>query len=198
MILASITVRPAVPGPKTIIVLGAFRGGTSHVAELLVEIDMPMGCAWSPVTPREDYVSYEDAELATALDPLISDWTSNQGYSLSMLKFMIANRNAQYATWGFKKPSAVFIIDKLLPLFRNPHVVAVVRDPLASHQSGQAHGVTKPGSLTIPDCRAHFAAVMDVVDRPRCPTMAISYERMKEDVVGTRLSLVDFVFGDGV
>lgn len=173
-------VRPAIPvRPMTVIVAGAFRGGTSYIAELLNELGVPMGDVWSTVTPREDYVSYEDAELAIALDPLAENFHKNQGDYLPLLTELIAERNAKYDLWGFKKPSTVFFIDRILSCFRNPHIITIIRDPLASHQSATFHGVTEPGRMSIPDCRAHFSAVMDLVDRPRCPTLATSFERSR-------------------
>lgn len=187
-------VRPAIRvRPLTAIVTGAFRGGTSYIAEQLAECGVPLGDEFSPVTPLPHYVSYEDADLALALDPLIDDFANQQGEYLPLLQEKIAHRDARYDLWGFKKPAAAFVMDRLLSLFRNPHLIAVVRDPLASHQSAALHGVTEPGRLSIPDCRAHFAAVMELVDRPRCPTLAISYERSKDRPGEVREAIKEFL-----
>ena len=179
--------------PKTVIVLGAYRGGTSFIAELLAELGVWIGDVYSPVTPNPNYVSYEDADLASALDPLADNWRDSSPEYIDLLREKIAERDRRFPLWGFKKPSAAFVFDKIVSYFRNPHAIAVLRDPLASHQGGIAHGVTITGRLSISDCRAHFGAVMEFVDRPRCPTLAISYERAKDRVAETRKAIMEFI-----
>lgn len=187
-------VRPPVQSlPATVIVVGAFRGGTSYVAEQLHECGVPIGERFSTVTPVQNYTSYEDADLAEALDPLIDNLRGNFAEYMPLLTEKIAARDAAFDLWGFKKPAVVFTLDRLLHLFRNPHVIAVVRDPVASHQSAAMHGVIEPGRMSIADCRAHFGAVMEFVDRPRCPTLAVSYERAKGRPGHLRDAIRDFL-----
>jgi hypothetical protein len=170
--------------PLTAVVVGAFRGGTSFVAEHLLQLGVPMGESWSyEPDSKHHYVTYEDAELATAIDPK----------DFALLKMLVAARNEKYPIWGFKKPSLVFFIDKVLPLLRNPHMIAIVRDPLASHQSERSHGVKGDDNLNIGDCRGHFAAVMDVIEKPRGPTLAISFERGKERPGEVREAIKEFL-----
>lgn len=177
--------RPAISvRPMTVVVVGAFRGGTSFVAEALVKLGVPMGGEYAEVVPTPNYVSYEDSEVGLAIDHK----------DFSALKTLIADRNSLHEVWGFKKPSSVFIIDQLLSMIRNPHIIVVVRDPLACYQSSKAHELNNKSRMPIKRCRDQHSAVMDCVERPRCPTLAISYERGKAAPEKVTEAIKSFLF----
>lgn len=178
--------------PKTVLVLGAYRGGTSFVSGLLREIGVYMGkCVQAEQIPGATYENHEDREIWAALDELrIRRDEKSIDEQWEVIRGLIAARDAEHSTWGFKAPASVFYIDKLLTLVRNPHLVVVLRDPLASLQSDPAHGKS---SLNWSKVRHHMATVMDVVEKPRAPTTVVSYERGKDQQMHVREKLRAFV-----
>ncbi len=99
------------PGPKTIVVVGVARGGTSIVAGTLAKLGIFMGDkACAPV--------FEDVRLASAIEA--SD--------LQTVFDTIASYNDRASVWGFKRPSVVEKLEPLHPLLRNPVYLFIFRD----------------------------------------------------------------------
>lgn len=94
--------------PKTFVVLGNPHGGTSMISGLLVLMDVPMG------RPPGDY-SNEDPVLRDAPTPKLSN--------------IIRCKNKRHDMWGWKDPLLVQRIDEVHPLLRDPHYIAVIRNP---------------------------------------------------------------------
>jgi hypothetical protein len=97
---------------KTILVLGAGRGGTSMVAGTLAKLGIYMGESLSSY--------YEDGILANCV-------TANDK---QQARNIIAARNEKYPVWGFKKPSLRLWF--WLDLFRQPVYIVVFRDIFAT------------------------------------------------------------------
>jgi hypothetical protein len=187
-------IRPAIhAGPITVVVVGCFRGGTSYIGDLLhTELSVSMGDKFTPVMPTSDYVSYEDIEIAAAIDEL--GRVNRPRRDLTALKKLVETRDKQHpAIWGFKKPSSVLVLDDLLPLLRNPHLIVVLRDPLAVCQTGQARGEVQKGDLCWQNVRNHNNLVLDVIDKPRCPTLGVSFERARGIRKVTSQEIADFL-----
>lgn len=97
---------------KTVIVLGAARGGTSMVAGTLSKLGLYMG---------EDLPTlYEDSVMSLCL----------RQNDKRQAKKIIKERNEKYAVWGFKKPS--LRLWSWLSLFREPVYIIVFRDLFAT------------------------------------------------------------------
>jgi hypothetical protein len=97
---------------KTVLVLGAGRGGTSMVAGALSKLGIYMGESLSSY--------YEDGVLANCLSQ----------NDKQQAKKIIQERNDKYSMWGFKKPSLRLWL--WLNLFREPVYVVVFRDAFAT------------------------------------------------------------------
>jgi len=106
---------PPGPGPKTIVVAGVARGGTSIVAGTLANLGVFMGeQAHQPV--------FEDMRLAGMLEA--ADWAG--------VLNTIATYNEGHQTWGFKRPSVLSKLAPLHPLLRNPVYLFIFRDIMAT------------------------------------------------------------------
>ncbi len=92
--------------------LGVPRGGTSMIAGLLRLIGIPMG-------ERIDVASNEDLDFpeARASGPALSE--------------LIRRRNEQFEVWGWKDPLSYTYFEQVLTYLRNPHIIAIFRDPVA-------------------------------------------------------------------
>ncbi|MDH3314994.1 MAG: hypothetical protein OER43_04385 [Gammaproteobacteria bacterium] len=98
---------------KTVVVLGLARGGTSMVAAVLQALGVFMGNKLGPVL--------EDVELSETVE----------SRNLARLADMVARRNAAHSLWGWKRPSAFEHADVWQGCFRNPYIIAIIRDPFA-------------------------------------------------------------------
>jgi len=161
---------------KTIVVIGAPRGGTSFITKILADVGVYMG---EYPTGSDDYDCMEDARFTESIKAIMSlkgDECEKAFEQWQALEAIARELDGQHRVWGFKRPQSMFVIDRLLPLLTNPHIVIVLRDPLASLQSDNARG----GHIPWSGARHHAAVVMDMLEKPRAPTLAVSYERGKE------------------
>jgi hypothetical protein len=101
------------PREKTVVVLGPARGGTTMVAAVLQALGVNMGEKLGPVL--------EDVALSQAVE----------AKDKVRVQQIVARRNAAYLLWGWKRPSALELSEVWQDSFRNPHIIAVFRDPFA-------------------------------------------------------------------
>ncbi|MCU1262057.1 MAG: hypothetical protein JWO80_4942 [Bryobacterales bacterium] len=109
-------------GPRTVIVVGHARSGTSMIARALHIAGLPMGLA-NPVASN-----YEDKEFVEVLQGAIE----RPPLDIDRIDELIRDRNSRHSNWGFKAPAALHSLPYLLHHTRNPHIVAVFRDTLAT------------------------------------------------------------------
>jgi hypothetical protein len=153
---------PPVPdgGPRTFIISGVARGGTSLLAKLFVMADVPMGSSADPVV-------FEDREVADALEQ--RDRTA--------LLALIKRRNTEHAVWGFKRPN----LFARLPVseidhFRNPSLVLVFRDPVAIAQRNVISNRSF-ATNSLQDAIDNLAKLVSFARQACCPALLVSYEK---------------------
>ena len=108
------------PDQKTFVVLGNYRGGTTMIAGILMALGVHMG---DPSTMR---IHREDRDF----------WQQPCHVVQSLIRF----RNQQHDVWGWKDPAVVNFVERLH--LRNPHYIAIFRDPLAVAKSEEARADT--------------------------------------------------------
>ncbi len=162
-----LTLRPPVAHagpdePITVIVSGVGRSGTSMTAGVVSALGLPMG-------KTENQAVFEDKEFITAL--LYFDY--------ALLNTLIAARNAAAPRWGFKFPSLQnHLLPPQLGRFRNPHLIVVTRDPVAT--ASRAH-ISDPEQEDA--AAAYFNVsnqafdMMHFLQKAHCPTLLLSYEK---------------------
>ncbi len=116
LVRASWDRRAPAAAPRTVVVLGAFRGGTSMAAAVLARLGVPMG-------PGRDEVVFEDPEFNRLL--------AGRRLALRRLRALIAERDRASSLWGWKYPGTVRHLGRVCREIRAPHLVVVLRDPLA-------------------------------------------------------------------
>lgn len=195
---------PPTPGAqKTVVVLGAFRGGTSLVARVLKALGVFMGAEFAH--PDREYDTVEDAEfqrllhrrdLLTRAEIVPSDFRADE---IASLRELIAERNARHDLWGWKYPGSVVWclhagIERYL---RNPHFVTVFRDPLAVFQHeldkdrAGASGPRRRDGRSFEWTGLQYRRLIEHVARSGAPHLLISYERATAGAESTRGKLVD-------
>lgn len=147
-------------GPRTFIVTGTQRSGTSMIAAILRQIGVFMGARLN-----ENVVEDEDIAEALARD------------DLDGLRAIIRDRDATQGTWGFKLPT----LDRHLganafAMLRDPHVILMFRDPAAVAVRGALSDYDEPMER-LREAVAEQAALVAFADRLRCPLLVLSYEK---------------------
>lgn len=149
--------RPSVDkGPKTIIVLGAPRGGTSMVAATLRKLGVVMG---------EGKLGHQHEDKAFRGEVPVE----------SMLE-TIRRRNQDYDMWGWKLPNSVYYLDQLLPHIRNPHFIAVFRNPYSISNSAAERDKRDYEFQFLKIAINHTAKVVDLIGKTTVPTALVSFE----------------------
>ena len=157
---------PQDPGAKarTIIVTGVARSGTSMVAQALVAAGLFMGRVL-------DQVVVEDAEMAAAIASV----------DAAVLDRLVAERNDQAETWGFKRPHLFSNAGPgLAAAFRNPHFIVTYRDPVAV---AKRNGISEyfDERTALRDAVADQQRCVEFALGLTCPALLISYEKALQD-----------------
>ena len=163
----------------TVPVIGIPRGGTTLVASVLHAIGIHMG-------PLDDLMAnkFEDQGMTTN-DP----FTLMNG---------IVSRDSEHARWGWKDPTAINTVIGLLSHLRNPHVILVLRDPLASVQGEiriAIEGKYTPRAFKdLMACTASWIqGNLDFIRTSTVPTLIVSYERAMTNPSAFVQELVNFL-----
>ncbi len=148
-------------GPeRTIIISGIARGGTSMAAQVVREAGIQLGDTADPVV-------HEDIEVAEAVTHL----------RRAQLRGLIGRRNRQHAIWGFKLPN---LHERLTPwdmaLFRNPHIILMVRDPVAVAQRNVVSMYGDPRTK-VSEAFRDLDRLWQFARRLSVPVLLLSYEK---------------------
>lgn len=177
-----ITLRPPDPSgrtlqnPRTLILSGVARSGTSMVARVLHGAGVYLG-------DHMDRVVFEDNEFSALFDQAELD--------LDQFQTLLHRRDDQFPIWGFKRPHLHVHGPAPLRLCRNPFVVLTVRDPVAIAERNAISEQRDPlqsMSLAIDDLQQmlHFSRALE------CPVMLISYEKAVSQPAGFVTRLLEF------
>ena len=156
-----VLVSPVHSERKTLVVLGAPRGGTSVVSGVLRIAGVFMG---------EDLGHQHE-------DPAF-----RQEVPLEQKINTIREQNAQYKVWGWKLPNTIYYLKAVFPLLRNPHLIVVYRDPFSIALSS-ANRDKRPLTqqlLEVPI--GHYRKMHQVITEiGECPRFVCSYEELFKD-----------------
>jgi hypothetical protein len=93
------------------------------------------------------------------------------------LKRMIAERNTNYGTWGFKYPMLCQSLGHGdTALFCDPRVIVAFRDPVSVAVRTSLSEYREP-MQALRNAIDDQAALVTFVDRLQCPTLLVSYEK---------------------
>ena len=151
--------KPASPLPeKTVVVLGAARGGTTMVAAVLQALGVFMGEKLGPVL--------EDVALSRAVE----------SRDMVRLKEIVARRNAAHALWGWKRPSAFEYSDVWQDCFRHPYIIAIFRDPFAIANRNRISMLSEIFQ-NMERSVQHLGMLVNVLRQQSGPVLLCSYEK---------------------
>jgi hypothetical protein len=158
---------PLKEGPRTYIVFGVMRGGTTMVAGVMRALGLPMG----------GEVNEDNQESAEFADRPIEQMTA-----------AIEAHNRAHPVWGWKYPNAADYLDRLWPHLRNPHLICIFRDPVAN---GQGLNRWHPMGLVqgVQEGLLRQQRNLNLIALRNCPSILVSYEKAERD---KRLFLGEF------
>lgn len=155
-------------GEMTVAAVGIPRGGTTMVAAAVDALGVDMG-------PREDMRDFHfEDQIMNRVD-------------LDVRFQYIVQRNSEHAAWGWKDPTGIDSVRKIMFAVRNPRVIVVFRDILATIQGeirfDEAHEIDPRRSFgQLVDMTLHWwTGLMEFVKHTQVPTMLVSYERSIAD-----------------
>lgn len=161
------------PDQKTVVVVGSGRGGTSAVAGAVHLLGVRM--------VEGDYeLNSEDYEIVRAYQRNMGLGHQRAAEEVSKV---IADRNRRYDVWGWKDPSADLYLESVVTGLRNPHFIMVFRNPFDVAQSHVATGT--PGiEVGLDSALNRYMRYWGLLQKLRCPTLMVSYERTLSDPRG--------------
>ena len=74
--------------------------------------------------------NYEDHD--SNFDILPDEFKRDKQKQLNRLSGVVDFRNQKFTTWGWKSPRAMLYLPQIMEKLRNPHLICVMRDPIAS------------------------------------------------------------------
>ncbi len=166
---------PATSGPKTVVICGAAHGGTTMVAAVTRMCGVDLG---------EDLPSNLE-------DPAFSRPVRNNTNNPEKMRAVIRERNASKQTWGWKFPRAASYLDALRPDLRDPHLIIVTRDPVATATRQIVAGMDV--QQVVQEALDKQVRAMELARRWRVPTLLVSYEKSLMAPARLATGLADFV-----
>lgn len=146
---------PLKTGPRTYIVFGVMRGGTTMVAGLLRAFGIFMG-------DNLDTTNQESEDF--------------KGESSDKLHAVVEANNARYPVWGWKHPNAIDELEQLLPHLRNPHLICIYRDGVATAQGLNRWHPFEPLRALQETLKRHQRN-FEFISGNDVPAILISYEK---------------------
>lgn len=162
-------------GGATLLITGVARSGTTMIASVLRSAGVFLG----------EYLHeavHEDSRMLGIL----------QHGDERMLRDLIAERNAEHVTWGFKLPTLHALMRyNWVGYFRQPRLIIIYRDPvaIAVRDSLSEHFEERQSLISATHAMTSLAMF---ADRANCPTLMLSYEKAIMDPEGMLHTLLGF------
>lgn len=153
------------PAERTLIVLGVARSGTSMIAGALQALGVRMNEGSHPV--------FEDVALSEAVE--VNDMVTVQR--------LIAERNARFPIWGWKRPSSLYHIGRVEKLFRNPEYVVVFRDLFAIANRNRISAFSDV-QQNMRKALREYNLLLKFLESTQKPILLVSYEKAMSDKEG--------------
>lgn len=173
---------------RTVIVLGAARGGTSMVAGLVRMLGVHMG-------DRIDPPTNEDLDFVEGKEPLPAITNPKHPEHTKVLETLLAQvqkRNAEHDIWGWKDPLSFAYIAPLIAHMPNPHFVVVFRD-LYSISARELEATGVDTLQTLGRAQNNYAWILEVLKRGDAPALLAGYEKILRKPVQYAKELAHFL-----
>jgi hypothetical protein len=199
-------------GEKTVVVLGLARSGTSVITGILRILGVEMG---SSIQDRANpFGSFEDRDFALlqreifeAANSESSYWNPPsqeailgvEGQVRASIEEIVQRKSQNGPIWGWKHPRTILTLELFLPALRNPHLVAVFRNPLGIAHSSVEHTKNyKSGKVdffqALQIVNFYYGKMAKTLEAHRAlPTVCTAYEDVLNDPVQEARRLAHFL-----
>ncbi len=183
--------------PRTFVVLGVPRGGTSFVAGALRLAGVFMGDEVDPANNEDRAFNFHGGNFSALTSP------GRKEEYLAIIRKTIHTRNSTHLVWGWKDPLSALYIDDILPDLVNPHFIFVTRDTTAAVMRERIEISGSMGKDSETDLYLDktwnalklYQASVAAIARARAPTFFVSYEKAIRNKEDFALQLLRFVTG---
>lgn len=182
-------------GPKTVVVLGVSRSGTSVAAGVLSILGVDMGFVGDS-TKTNPKGAFEDkdfqrlnreifksvrGEEAFWDPPTFGEIMARQTESAPKIQTLVSKKSKDKSLWGWKDGRTALTLGLYLPYLTNPHLVTVSRNPLGTAKSIVSYVAFRKGKI-------EFFQALKLVDfytgemlaflerHPDLPNLFVSFE----------------------
>lgn len=174
---------PALGSPRTYVILGVSRGGTTMVAGVANRLGLDLGSGYGH--------TFEDPRFNLNELALAHEAREDQ---LASIRASITERDGDGEVWGWKFPNALRYLDDVISHVRRPHLVIVCRDTAA---------VVGRGRRPREDARSALVRTaqmnlknMRLLKKFDVPGLVISYERALSRPLAFTADLADYLGRD--
>tara|TARA_R110002073_G_scaffold158890_1_gene314171 strand:- start:1465 stop:2151 length:687 start_codon:yes stop_codon:yes gene_type:complete len=164
--------------PRTYVIFGSPRGGTSMVAGICrimglnIGEDLPANCE-DPDFNLE-ILHRQQVETSGHLPDALAKRKQQVETSVHLWN-AIAERNQKLATWGWKYPRASHYLPDLISGLRNPHFVCIFRD-MVSIAKRPIHGKERNSEGALKMAHQLVSNNIKLITDSKVPTLVLSYE----------------------
>ena len=155
---------------STTIIFGVARGGTTMAARVVSSLGIDLA--------EGSNINFEDEEFN--LQKLGLHPKRDEQQLTSHLLNRMEQRNNQHSRWGWKYPNAAAYLPLILERVRNPRLICILRDPLASSSRElRADAVNQRGNEERRLRQAIRAIETNIalVHQTDAPSLMVSYEK---------------------
>lgn len=174
---------PALESPRTYIIMGVSRGGTTMVAGVANRLGLDLGDGYGH--------TFEDPRFNLNELALHHEARDDQ---IAAIRASIAERNAEGDVWGWKFPNALRYLADVISEVRRPHLVIVCRDTAAV--VGRGRRLTEDARTALVRTAQMNLRNMRLLKRFDVPGLVISYERALAQPLEFTKDLADYLGRD--
>lgn len=169
---------------KTFIIFGVPRGGTTMVARVAAKLGVALG--------SELPTNYEDEEFN--YDRMPDDLKGDPKLMAQSLLGAINRRNIRHDVWGWKYPLAHRYLPLIIKQVRNPHLICVQRDAVASslRPLSRKNFARLPTEVIKQRLQWQIKNI-EQIQKFNLPTFLCSYEKAVFDPVAFVTGLASFI-----
>jgi len=163
--------------PKTVVVMGVSRSGTSMLVSLLEGLGVHMG-------DGKSFGSQEDAQIFKALEA--------ENFDEQAFQKLVEEKTSKHTVWGWKRPESYKHLERFEHIIQNPAYIFTFRDILAISQRN--HSVT--GIDPVKALKANhkrYENILSILTRTDKPVLLVSYEKAVADKSYLALRVAEFL-----
>lgn len=171
--------------PKTVVIFGAARGGTTMVARVVQSLGIHLGDDIG-INFEDDAFNLEKLQLFPSKEP--------ESLKASLLQ-AIQERNQARDVWGWKYPNAVRYLPLILTSLRHPRFICVFRDCISTSSRMFASTLSKGNNpLNVLDANLKLQQEnIRLMRNSNVPSFLCSYEKAISDPRDFVKTLANFV-----